>query len=590
MMKWLLPVLLLSLPAAAALPAGIELTAQMERAVVPACPKERAHSLRLHWHNGKVTGTLAYLGLDLGCSRSGNTGAQGEGDALSVLLTLPPVDFAIDQLTLHLPGRTLNGPARLRHHNGDIMIDWQAEGSPLAIVLTPDQGGWRWRGILPGSLLLPALKQPVSMQGSWQPGQGLRLNAEAGLPAPLSGRLQLDAQLHTGEDGWFWDPGSRLHINRLNWQHLQLDELMLQPAAALPLGGIGRWELSWQGGRWQQQALPRAQLALQLNSYEHGSAELILSPQLQVKANWRWQQGLALELPEQRLSLAAGLAWLNRWLALPDVVVEQGQLVLALQSANVLSAAQPLILLARLEDGRLSRGELSATGVSGQLAGRWQQGRLRLNAGSGLTIEALSTGVPVTNIHAALSWRNNRPWLSGLTANVLEGRLALSPMPLSAHLQGELHIQDVSLASLLNLTTVSGLTGDGRLHGRLPFVFDGAVSVHNGRLWSHNGWVSYQAGEALRDSAADNMSLALTLGMLEDLRYQRLSADMTMAVDGEAVIMTRLQGRAPVGERMHPVNFNYRHQENLLQLLQSLRFAEDLSERLPAQWQGGKEQ
>lgn len=58
-----------------------------------------------------------------------------------------------------------------------------------------------------------------------------------------------------------------------------------------------------------------------------------------------------------------------------------------------------------------------------------------------------------------------------------------------------------------------------------------------------------------------------------------------MARTGEAVINSHLQGRAPVKGKLHAVNFNYHHQENLLQLLASLRFAQDLTERLPADLQ-----
>ncbi|WP_417605625.1 intermembrane phospholipid transport protein YdbH family protein [Oceanimonas baumannii] len=591
MMMRVLLGLLLCLPGvvAAALPAGLELTAQMERASVPACPREQARQLELHWRNGEVSGSLDYLGLDLACSRSGNQGAQGESDALSLLLTLPPVDFSIEHFMLHLPDRELSGPARLRHRDGDIIVHWQAENGPLSITLTPEQGGWRWRGELPGNVLLPSLSKPVSMQGYWQPGQGLQVAVDTALPEPLTGRLSLDGQLNITADGWQWDPASRLTIDRLSWRQLRLNELVLQPAGALPLTGIGHWILRWQGGHWQQQHLPGAQLTLALDDHRHGTITLELDPKLKVRTDWRWQEGLALTLPQQSLSLAKMAAWLNRWITLPELDVEQGELALSGRAENVLDGEQPLTLTLALKDGRLRRGELYAQGVKGQVEVVRHNGQLSLGRHSGLTIAELNTGVPVTNIHGSLSWRDNSPWLSGLTANVLDGRLALSPMKLSTHLRGELHLQDISLARLLNLSAVPGLTGDGSLHGRLPFVLNDRISVQNGRLWGYDGWVSYQAGESLTETAADNLSLGLTLGMLKDLRYDRLNADMSMSEDGEAIIMTRLQGRAPVGGQLHPVNFNYRHQENLLQLLASLRFAEQLSERLPARLQGGTE-
>ncbi|MDP5293242.1 YdbH domain-containing protein [Oceanimonas sp. CHS3-5] len=584
--RCLMAVLLCAGPAMAqGLPPWLELNASLERAHVPACPRERAQDFRLHWRDGELTGSLAYLGLDLTCSRSGSPGAKGEGEALSLLQTLPSVDFAIDHLILHLPGDVaLSGPARLRRSDAGVLVDWHTDGGALELTLIPYEGGWRLQGDLPGRLLLASLNGPVQMEGNWHPGQGLQLMASTALPAPLSGTLRLNGQLATTQAGLQWQSGTRLTITELGWRQLRLHGLTLRPAGPLPLNGIGRWTLGWQGGRWQDQPLPGARLELALTDHRHGDVTLHLASNLQVSGHWRWQQGLALTLPEQRLSLAAVAAWMNGWLALPKVEVDGGELRLSGRAGNLPGAAQRLNLA--LSDGRLRRGELVARQVEGRLGLAWRQGQVSLTPDSGLAIGELNTGVPVTKIHAALGWRRGELWLSGLTGRVLEGRLALSPMKLSAHTQGELHLQDMSLAQLLSLAAVPGLTGDGKLHGRLPFVVEGRLSVNQGRLWGRDGWVSYQAGESLTTTAEDNLSLGLTLGMLQDLRYHRLDAEVSMTPDGEAVVLTRLQGRAPVMGKMHPVNFNYRHQENLLQLLESLRFAGQLSERLPASLQG----
>ncbi|NHH99363.1 YdbH domain-containing protein [Oceanimonas sp. MB9] len=569
------------------LPSWLELSARLERAHVPACPRERAQGFELHWRDGGISGRLARLSLDLTCSRSGNQGTEGERDALSLLLTLPPVDFAIERLVLYLPQGELTGPARLRRDEAGMFIDWQTGGGELTLLLTPRDGGWRWRGTLPGSLLLPALTGLVAMEGEWKPGQDLQLNASTALPAPFAGQLRLRGRLAQGEQGWYWQPASRLSLSKLSWPQGRLRDLSLRPTRALPLTGVGHWTLSWRDGRWQQQGLPGGRLELSLTDHQQGELTLRLNPQVKVSGYWRRQGGLALQLPEQSLPLAAVTGWLQGWLNLPVATVSGGELTLSGRAGNLLDATRPVTLDLALSDGDLGLGEVRAQGVTGQLGLGWRRQGLVLSPGSGLTIGELNTGVPVTNIHAALDWRNNAFWLAGLTGRVLDGRLALSPMKLGAHSRGELHLQDISLAQLLSLAALPGLTGDGDLHGRLPFVFDGRFSVENGRLWGDDGWVSYQAADTLLGAAEDNLSLALTLGMLKDLRYHRLEAELAMTPKGDAVIVSRLRGQAPVGERLHPVNFNYRHEENLLQLLTSLRFAEQLSERLPAGLQGG---
>ncbi len=574
------------------LPEWLHVQATLTRAQVPACPKEQAEGLTLTLNEGRIEGRLERLSLDLSCSRSGGGTAEGEGDALSLLLTLPAIDFHVDSLTLHLPEAVLTGAAELRHNEQHLEIVWHTDAGEARLELRPEQHGWRWQGALPGALIAPSLHHPLTLGGGWQPGKPLRLLVEGELPAPLTGAWQLQLAAEQGKHGWQLHPESRLKVARLRWKQLELNRLELTPVGDLMLEGPRRVRLSWQQGHWQRQALPGAALLLSGagKDWRHGTVALELDRHLQLKGDWHYDRGLALTVPPQSLPAAEVWRWLGGWLALPvGLSPEAGKLQLSLQAANLIDAGQPIVLKAELEEGRLSYRDMRAEQMAASFTLRWDKRGLSSVGPQALSAERFEVGVPITDIHAALSWRAGKPWLSGLTARAFGGRLALSPMALEATPHGEVHLSDISLEQVLGYAGVSGLTGNGSLHGRLPFSFEQGFSITAGKAYSDNGWISYQAGESLLATGKSNLSLGLTLGLLSDLRYQRLEADISMAASGDTIIDSRLRGQAPVMGKMHPVNFNYRHQENLLQLLASLRFAQELSERLPARLQGESE-
>ncbi|MFP2768901.1 intermembrane phospholipid transport protein YdbH family protein [Oceanisphaera sp. KMM 10153] len=574
------------------LPEWLQVQATLARAQVPACPREQAGGLTLALNEGRIEGRLERLSLDLSCSRSGGSTAEGEGDALSLLLTLPAIDFDVDSLTLYLSGEVITGAAELRHTRQHLDIIWHTDVGEARLELRPEQNGWRWQGELPGALIAPTLHHPLTLDGGWQPGQPLWLEARGELPAPLTGDWQLQLKAVQGEHGWQLQPNSQLKVARLRWKQLELNRLELTPMEGTMLEGPWRVRLSWQRGHWQGQVLPGAALLLSGKGTRrlHGVVALELGRDLQLKGDWHYDQGLALTVPPQVLSAPGVWRWLAGWLPLPvGLMPETGTLQLSLQAANLLDPRQPIVLEAELEEGRLSYRDMRAEQVAASFKLKWDERGLHSVGPQALSAVQFDVGVPITDIHAALSWRAGQPWLSGLTARAFGGRLALSPMALDAAPRGEVHLSDVSLEQVLGYAGVSGLTGSGSLNGRLPFSFEQGFSITAGRAYSDNGWISYQAGESLLATGKSNLSLGLTLGLLSDLRYQRLEADISMAAGGETVIDSRLRGQAPVMGKMHPVNFNYRHQENLLQLLASLRFAEELSKRLPARLQGESE-
>lgn len=579
---------------AISLPSGLTVKAAIAEAHVPACPKESASGLTLTLQNGKLTGHLDYLELDLTCERPASTTSSDSPDIaeiVSVLNELPELDFKIKQLVVHLPEAKVTGPGELAHTKTGYQLNWQTNVGVAELNLETKQQGWRWQGEVPGPLLTKQLDGMITVSGQWLAKAPVDLSVKGQLPKPLQGHWQLALSALETPHGWQLAPTSQLTVPRLRWQDMEFKQLVLKPTQALSLAKPWQVELSWQQGRWQQQQLPKGTLTANSvnNNPLTGKLALQLAPQLTLKGDWQYEKGLALQLPRQTFNVPVVWRWLTTWITLPvGIAAEQGVLAVSLNANNILDNRQPILLDAQLSESHWRYLDIEAKQLAARLQLQWDHRGLRSLGPQPISLQHLAVGVPVTDIMGAWRWQADGPWLSGLTARAFDGQLALSPMALSVPLHSELQLSNISLDKLLSYASVEGLTGSGRLYGRLPISLEQGISVTDGSAYSDNGWISYQADEELLAAGNDNISLELALGLLQDLRYDRLTAAITMQPNGEATIDSHFKGRAPVKGKLHEVNFNYHHQENLLQLLASLRYAQGLTERLPTRSKGEK--
>lgn len=579
---------------ALSLPPQLTIKASIAQARVPACPKESASGLALTLQNGELSGHLDYLELDLTCKRPVSTTSSNPtevAEIISVLNELPELDFKIKQLVVHLPEAKVTGPGELAHTKTGYQLSWHTNFGAAELELQPEGQGLRWQGVVPGSLLTKQLNGRVTLSGQWLPEEPVELSVKGQLPKPLQGNWQLALSALETPHGWQLAPTSRLTVPRLRWQDVEFNQLVLKPTQALSLAKPWHAELSWQQGRWQQQPIPKGTLSANSvnNNSLAGAMALQLAPQVALKGSWRYGEGLALQLPRQTFNAPEVWRWLNTWLTLPvGIAAEQGKLAVSLNANNILDNRQPIFLDAQLSDSHWRYLDIEAQQLAARLQMQWDHRGLRSLGPQPISLQHLALGVPITDIVGALRWQADGIWLSGLTAHAFDGQLALSPMALGAPLHSELQLSNISLDQLLSYASVEGLTGSGRLYGRLPISLEQGISVTDGSAYSDNGWISYQADEELTAAGADNISLELALGLLQDLRYERLTAAITMKPNGEATIDSHFKGQAPVKGKLHDVNFNYHHQENLLQLLASLRYAQGLTERLPTRSKGEK--
>ncbi len=83
--------------------------------------------------------------------------------------------------------------------------------------------------------------------------------------------------------------------------------------------------------------------------------------------------------------------------------------------------------------------------------------------------------------------------------------------------------------------------------------------------------------------------MSLLLRLLKDLNYHQLSSQVSYQSNGDTTLKVSIKGKSPALSAQREVNFNYTHQENLLQLLKSLRITHDVETQLD-RLLGGKDE
>jgi hypothetical protein len=240
----------------------------------------------------------------------------------------------------------------------------------------------------------------------------------------------------------------------------------------------------------------------------------------------------------------------------------------------------------RVADGRLGGTHWAADRVAVRLpfryaGGTWQLGGRRA---AQLTVGTITAAVPAESLSARVAgawpWSSGAPLrVEGLRLRLLGGEAALDSLrlpqrgrPVTLRLRG------------IRLEQVSALHGEevvslgGAVDADLPLHLD------HGSLLIEDGTVRNATPVRLRLTDADaiaafkmnNPTLAEAADWLSDLHVDHLDGTVNLKRDGALVLVATIEGRNPQrGDR--PVRLNYRHEENLLHLLQSLRIGSDLS-------------
>lgn len=221
---------------------------------------------------------------------------------------------------------------------------------------------------------------------------------------------------------------------------------------------------------------------------------------------------------------------------------------------------------------------------------------LHVKTRQGLTLARLDIGTAITNtrLQADLRWQKGRSptvLVKDLDMGLLGGKFSSPRIALDLGRERNpfsLQVSGVDVEALLELEEKQGLFGTGILDGELPLVLTPeGISMQDGQLIARRpgGKLRYRANEGVLNLARKNAGVELLVTAMKDFTYKLLEADVDYSPDGLLKMKVRLEGSNPELERGRPVHLNVNVEDNILELLRSLRLAEEIGGKIGEQLQ-----
>lgn len=200
---------------------------------------------------------------------------------------------------------------------------------------------------------------------------------------------------------------------------------------------------------------------------------------------------------------------------------------------------------------------------------------------TGLSIEKISAGYTVYPDALAFDMEN-------LQMEAYGGVIRADPF--SFRTDGDsntvlLRAEAIELDALLTLKEFEAIEVSGSIGAKLPVTIQGdIITIENGTLTGEppGGVIRYSPG--LNPDAADTSSIGLVTRALSNFEYETLTAEVDYNTDGDLDLQLHLTGKNPDLDENRPVVLNLGVENNVPEMLKSLRAAravEDvLEERL----------
>lgn len=243
-----------------------------------------------------------------------------------------------------------------------------------------------------------------------------------------------------------------------------------------------------------------------------------------------------------------------------------------------------------VNDANLTWNKATVDNAEWQSSGSYSAQGLLKDKGK-LRVARLFSGIDVSEVKTDYrfgrdAYGHGNLNIAFVTASLLGGGIkingfetALNPLDIATSVR----VDQLDIAEILKLEQQKGLSGDGWLSGQFPLRYDAnGLSVNAGGLAAQapGGTIRFEPDATVAAYAAANAGLATALGALENFQYDTLDITLNYAPDGTALLNTRLKGRNPDWNKGHPVNFSINVEENIPDLIRTLQFADELTEKL----------
>jgi hypothetical protein len=170
--------------------------------------------------------------------------------------------------------------------------------------------------------------------------------------------------------------------------------------------------------------------------------------------------------------------------------------------------------------------------------------------------------------------------------SVLGGKLLADPFRFGLEEEENdlvLRPQSIQLQFMAKLAELESIELTGSLSGTLPItIHEKVITITNGRLENDppGGVIRYLPGVSTEDVADPDSGIGLVSRALANFQFDSLTSDVNYTENGDLMLQMKLTGVNPDMDANQPVILNLGVENNIPQLLRSLRATRSIEEIL----------
>lgn len=228
-------------------------------------------------------------------------------------------------------------------------------------------------------------------------------------------------------------------------------------------------------------------------------------------------------------------------------------------------------------------GSMLVRGINADLLVKTRDSSVTVASENSISIDTANVGIPISEIRFALQGQPEQWQLKQIQAKLLGGKATMAAIgwPNSSEQTLELEWLDLKHISALQSNPNPDVSISGYVSGSFPLTLnEGKLSIREGRLNNQQPLrLKLNPSASFKAMASSNMAVQFALDTISELDVSVFDARLAMKEDGWATLTASLSGVNP-REGSQPIVLNYRHEENILDLLRSLRISEEISKRV----------
>ncbi len=209
-------------------------------------------------------------------------------------------------------------------------------------------------------------------------------------------------------------------------------------------------------------------------------------------------------------------------------------------------------------------------------------------APSSLAVALIDVGLPLEQIVAdyALDVEQRTVRVENLALATLGGRITADPFRFGMDEPKNdiiLRPQSIQLKFIMDLVEFEDIELAGSISGVIPVtISDMQLTISNGQLQSDppGGVIRYRPGIALEQPGTSESALDLVARALANFQFDSLTSGVDYGEDGEMKLTMRLSGVNPDMDDKQPVILNLAVENNIPQMLRSLRATRSIEDVL----------